>query len=392
VASTISAFAQADSEFFVGSVARQYFEEFVQDPTSDLLVEQGVIGRRLVRSKSRSSGGAGATAPKDAKQFCTRGLHSCTAVSNNWGVDDYSSEGQWLQDVLRLTGTRRRRGTFRQDLGSVQGCKVADDVQETCAVTMNMARPACSWVNLALNRTVTTSSDQAQLTASHAIDGLAATSWIPQDVGAQLSRPYWLAIDLGLQVDLCRMVIGMKEPKESFRVEGSNNSGTTWVTFASPQLHPDGWTGFEFPVGSRARWVRILSEKYMSIYEVEVYAVSHRGEERRLQDSTVHQECRDGTQTPTACCEACLQCTTLTCAIDMPNCTTFLARAYVECAEIRVDWHCCKAIWWAVATIGFVTISCSCWGWCIYRKRARKRKQREADAAPAVEEGSKFEL
>jgi len=402
VASTISTSAQADSkvtskslhEFSVGNVARQYFVDFVHAPVSDFLVEQGVIGRRLVRSKSRSSGSGAAAAPKDAKQFCTRGLNSCAAVFNTWAYDDYASEGQWLQHVLRLTSpqTRRRRGTFLQDLGGVQGCQVSANVQQTCAQTMTMARPACSWVNLALNRTVTTSSDQAQPTASHAVDGLTAPPWIPQEVGAQLSSPYWLAVDLGGQLALCRMVIGMKEVPTSLRVEGSSDTGTKWTTLASPQPDPDGWggdwVGFEFPVSSKARWVRVFSETYMSIYEVEVYSLYV---DRRLQDSVVHHECRDGTQTPTACCEACLQCTTLTCAINMPNCTTFLSSAYATCSEIKVDWHCCKAIWWAVATIFFLTISCSCWCWCIQRSRARRR-MKDQEPEPAVEEGSKFEL
>lgn len=400
VASMISASAQADSEvtfkslhqFSVSNVARQYFEEFVQAPISDFLEEQGIIGRRLVRSKSRGASGGGASAaPKDQKQICHRGLESCASVLNTWAFDDYASEGQWLQDVLRLAGTRRRRGTFLPEPASAPGCQVAAEAQRTCAETMTMSRPACSWVNLALNRTVTTSSDQRQLTASHAVDGLAATPWIPQEVGAQLSSPYWLAIDLGLQLALCRMVIGMKAVPTSLRVEGSSGIGTTWATLASPQPNPDGWIGFEFPAGIEARWVRVFSETYMSIYEVELYTV-HIHSDRRLQDSAVHHECTAGTQTPTACCEACLECTTLTCVINMPNCSTFLSNAYASCSEIKVDWHCCKAIWWAVATVFFVTVSCSCWCWCIRRSRAKRREQQRPDASPAVEEGSKFEL
>jgi len=409
LSSTISIFAQADSEvafdslleYSTGSIVGLDFEKLsaVNLGMTMIQSQDGIMqapghelswdGRRLVRSKSRGSAGASSVAAKDAKQFCSRGFDSCTSSLSTYTMPDYSSEGSWLQDVLRLAGRRRRRGTFLQEQFAGQGCMLDSGANEVCAITMQTGTYSCNWLNLAAGKPVNASSDQAQPTSSNAVDGLAETHWMPQEMGAQPNGTYWLTIDLGFHVDLCRMVTGMNQWKGSYRVEGSDDH-TTWRTLAS-HTHDQAWTGLEFPVGSKARWVRISSEKYMSIYEVELYEVRPHPS-RRLQDSTIHQQCGVGALSATACCEACMQCTTLTCAIAMPNCTTFLSSAYMDCSEIKVDMHCCKALWWAFATFIFVTAGCMSWCFCVYLRRSRHAAKRIQEAQDQIAETSKFEL
>jgi hypothetical protein len=263
----------------------------------------------------------------------------------------------------------------------------ADTVRQSCAETHETGIRKCGWVNLAVSRPVNASSDQEPPTSSHAVDGIAETSWTPQNTGVQLGSPYWLAIDLGVPRHLCRMVIRRKDVKTSLRVEGSID-GTTWQLLEVLNDFGGFNGGFEFAQGSSARWVRIVSDEYTPIDDVEIYELL---KDRRLQDPAVHQQCIDGMQSTTACCEACLQCTSVSCVVNMPNCSNFLAGAYTDCTERDVDMNCCKAIWWLGASIGFLMASCSCWCFCRYSQKKRKRQQ-QLENIEAQKECSKFTL
>jgi hypothetical protein len=205
-------------------------------------------------------------------------------------------------------------------------------------------------------------------TASLAVDGDEVSSWRPSAEGAQLGNPYWLSVDLGQAYDLCRMEVKVQYDEGQLLVHSSLDS-LTWTLIKQWSVQNFEWEGFEWPAGSKARWVRLYNKHRLSISEVEIYRL----QDMTLQSSITH-ECLNGTHASSVtCCQACLECTDMACANNITNCTNFLSETYSECVQVsEVDMTCCYTLWWIFATAGFAALACCCVVCCCMKKYFRR--------------------
>lgn len=339
---------------------------------------EAIIGApvRHLRSKTGITGTAPAQ-PSKVKDMCTNGVDSCSSRYKEYDRESFQNEGQFLAEILRAAGDRRRRGTFRpESIINNKGCTLREGVAEECSMNMLTDINPCNWHNIATSTNISDSSYGNSLgNLSYAVDLNEGTSYQPLSSGGE----YWLTVDLGKEKDLCRTEIKMQiDALATYAVQGSLD-GNAWVEFSSQTWGYNDWEGFEFPIGSRGRWVRVFSSRPFSIYEIELYSRSVRFE-RRLQADTsaLYPKCANGKGSQTACCEACFECKTLSCAFDLPNCTRLLSVAHTNCYTVSIDMFCCKAIWWGFSTIGFMLALCCMACFCMFLKRERKRKEMAA--------------
>jgi len=399
VAGIIQAASEPDRE----TQSSSNHEWHAVDTLNEYYGEYGPVRRLISRGRSRSSSSS-STSPKKVKEWCDNPLDSCSQRLKEYDRVDFSDTGEWLLDVLRLAPTRRRRGTLRTENPRVaEGCNVDTnaDLRQTCTTTMATGNRPCSWVNLAgIHPTSASSLQPGNSTIAHAVDGDDLTRWIPSDGPAQKLVPYWLAVDLAVAHDLCRIEMKWQAAPGSVLIVQGSTDGTTWTDMASQTFKASEWDGVEFGDNSRARWVRLYSQSEISIYGIEIYEVisryPRRLEPRRLQPLSAHhatlrQQCISGVASVTSCCEVCLACNTLSCAIDLPNCTRFLSDAYTDCSENKVDTHCCKALWWFGSTCGFICAITFLACFCYIRKRNKLRREKQIDYVAAVLERQQHE-
>jgi len=343
----------------------EYYETLVQSPIREL----------RARSRSRSSGTNVVVHPSKKKVMCKNGFESCSYNYKEYDRSIFDNDGQFLVEVLSDAPMRRRRGTFRPDaVKHEKGCSLRAGIAQECTMTMFTKVNPCSWLNIAASASASASPDGLIHAANSAVDLNEGSSYEP---GAASDGQYWLAVDLGQERDLCRAEIKMQtDALAPYLVQGSLN-GVDWIDFTSQTWGYNEWEGFEFPVASRGRWVRIISARRFSIYEVELYPRSLRFE-RRAQDDINTEEfknCAAGQGSQTSCCEACLECRTLSCVLDMPNCTNLLAQAYTDCYQVRIDMNCCKALFWGFSTLGFACAICCLACFCWHLKRQKKKRE-----------------
>jgi sugar phosphate isomerase/epimerase len=131
--------------------------------------------------------------------------------------------------------------------------------------------------SLALRRPVTTSSvDEPDQTGEMAVDGNAGTRW-----GSEHSEPEWIAVDLGANYDLNRVVIDWETAYASGYEIQTSLDGDTWTTVHTVT---DGDGLFDdLDVSGTGRHVRLyLNERAtgwgFSLYEVEIYGTPSGGE------------------------------------------------------------------------------------------------------------------
>ncbi|MFD6444370.1 discoidin domain-containing protein [Promicromonospora sp. NPDC060204] len=124
--------------------------------------------------------------------------------------------------------------------------------------------------SLALGRPVTTSSiDDPTRTGDKAVDGNAGTRW-----GSQWSEPEWIAVDLGAEYDLSRVVIDWETAYASGYEIQTSPDGETWTTVHTV-TDGDGFFD-EIDLSGTARHVRLYATERatqwgFSLYELEVY-------------------------------------------------------------------------------------------------------------------------
>lgn len=124
--------------------------------------------------------------------------------------------------------------------------------------------------SLALGRPVTTSSiDDPARTGEMAVDGNAGTRW-----GSGWSEPEWIAVDLGADYDLSRVVIDWETAYASGYEIQTSPDGQTWTTVRTVT---DGDGLFDdLDVSGTARHVRLYATERatqwgFSLYELEIY-------------------------------------------------------------------------------------------------------------------------
>jgi|GEM_PF-1053372 len=153
------------------------------------------------------------------------------------------------------------------------------------------ARAQCGSTNIAVNKTVLTSSNANGTTGAGVTDGLItspSTSWLPN-----YSSSNWAQIDLDSSRTVCRVVVkwGRWNAASSFKIQMSNSSGTgaTWndiavVTNNNPEVgneSGDYYTWFVYndlnitSTSNTGRYIRILVETLSNpnwyVAEMEVY-------------------------------------------------------------------------------------------------------------------------
>ncbi|MFI8526032.1 discoidin domain-containing protein [Promicromonospora sukumoe] len=124
--------------------------------------------------------------------------------------------------------------------------------------------------SLALGRPVTTSStDDPARTGEMAVDGNAGTRW-----GSAWSEPEWIAVDLGADYDLSRVVIDWETAYASGYEIQTSPDGEAWTTVHTVT---DGDGNFDdLALTGTGRHVRLLATERatqwgFSLYELEVY-------------------------------------------------------------------------------------------------------------------------
>lgn len=125
--------------------------------------------------------------------------------------------------------------------------------------------------NLALNKTVNSSSDESGvLTASNAVDGNLTTRW-----ASAFSDPQWIRVDLGTATDISQVVLHWEDAYAiQFQIQVSNN-GQSWTTVHSETNGNGGTDTISFSTVS-ARYVRMYGTQRVTVYgyslfEFEVY-------------------------------------------------------------------------------------------------------------------------
>lgn len=125
--------------------------------------------------------------------------------------------------------------------------------------------------NLALNKTVNSSSDESGvLTASNAVDGNLTTRW-----ASAFSDPQWIRVDLGTATDISQVVLHWEDAYAiQFQIQVSNN-GQSWTTVHSETNGNGGTDTISFSTVS-ARYVRVYGTQRVTVYgyslfEFEVY-------------------------------------------------------------------------------------------------------------------------
>ncbi|MCP2265497.1 discoidin domain-containing protein [Promicromonospora thailandica] len=124
--------------------------------------------------------------------------------------------------------------------------------------------------SLALGRPVTTSSiDDPARTGEMAVDGNAGTRW-----GSQWSEPEWIAVDLGAEYDLSRVVIDWETAYASGYEIQTSPDGDTWTTVHTV-TDGDGFFD-DLELSGTGQHVRLYATERatqwgFSVYELEVY-------------------------------------------------------------------------------------------------------------------------
>jgi beta-glucosidase-like glycosyl hydrolase len=130
----------------------------------------------------------------------------------------------------------------------------------------------CGTTNVALNKTATSSSNEAPGTlASYAVDGDLTSRW-----GSAFSDPQWLQVDLGATMSICRVKISWETAYGSaFQIQVSNDA-TNWTNIYATTNGTGGVQDLTGLSGS-GRYVRMYGTARgtaygYSIWEFEVYS------------------------------------------------------------------------------------------------------------------------
>jgi hypothetical protein len=138
------------------------------------------------------------------------------------------------------------------------------------ATRTNTPVPTCGTANMALNRTVTSSSNEnASYTPDMAADGNTATRW-----SSAYSDPQWIQVDLGSTQSICRVVLRWEVAYgKSYQIQTSND-GMNWTSIYSTTTGAGGTENLT--VAGSGRYVRMNGTARgtaygYSLWEFEIY-------------------------------------------------------------------------------------------------------------------------
>ncbi|RPJ24205.1 MAG: discoidin domain-containing protein, partial [Chloroflexi bacterium] len=133
------------------------------------------------------------------------------------------------------------------------------------------ALAACGTTNIALNKSATSSSNEAPGTTPNlAVDGNLSSRW-----SSGFSDPQWIRIDLGATYSICRVVLRWETAyATAYQIQVSNN-GTSWTTIYSTTTGDGGVD--DLTVSGSGRYIRMYGTARAtpygySLWEFEVYA------------------------------------------------------------------------------------------------------------------------
>ncbi|MEW9699953.1 discoidin domain-containing protein [Paenibacillus sp. SI8] len=135
--------------------------------------------------------------------------------------------------------------------------------------TVSQAIAAAASVNLALNKTATSSANPVQA-ANFAFDGNPGTRW-----ESASSDPQWIAVDLGAAMNISRVLLNWETAfGSSYKIEVSTN-GTNWTQVFATTTGDGGIDDISF-AATNARYVRMTgtvraTQWGYSLWEMEVY-------------------------------------------------------------------------------------------------------------------------
>jgi hypothetical protein len=186
------------------------------------------------------------------------------------GVETLSVSGSGR--YIRMYGTVRATG-YGYSLWEFE--VYSGTVPTNTATSTNTNTPvsgSCGTTNLALNKTATSSSNEAVGTpASAAVDGSLTTRW-----SSAFSDPQWIQIDLGAVYSICHVKLTWEAAYgKSYQIQVSNDAAT-WTTIYSTTTGTGGVNDLTGLSGS-GRYIRMYGTARgtaygYSIYEFEVYS------------------------------------------------------------------------------------------------------------------------
>ncbi|WP_207953266.1 polysaccharide lyase family 8 super-sandwich domain-containing protein [Paenibacillus agricola] len=178
-------------------------------------------------------------------------IYSTTANYFDVDLGDYTFSGPGDR-VFRLTNTGPRAGKIRTDY-------------------IEIGTPTPHTVNLALNKTVTTSSVQSSYVGAYAVDGSMTTRW-----SSQQADPQWISVDLGSSQSVSRVKLNWETAyAKSYSIQVSNDA-TTWTDVYSTTTGDGTIDDISF-TAVNARYVRMNGTQRFntnwpySLWEFEIY-------------------------------------------------------------------------------------------------------------------------
>jgi hypothetical protein len=168
-----------------------------------------------------------------------------------------------------ITGTPSAAGTSSTTVTARDGTGATGTT--TFTWTVNPAGGGCGTTNVALNKTVTASSQQnAAFPPPGAVDGNAGTRW-----SSAAADPQWLQVDLGSAQAVCRVVLNWETAyATAFQVQTSTD-GTTWTSIYSTTTGTGGVQTLN--VSGTGRYIRMYgtaraTQYGYSLWEFQVFA------------------------------------------------------------------------------------------------------------------------
>lgn len=210
---------------------------------------------------------------------------SASSVALRW-IDNASSETGYRVERKVGNGTFAVYATLAANSTSYTDASVSANTFYTyrvlalgtsynSAYSNEVALQVKPWINLALNKTTSTSTaPNTSYLGKFAVDGVATTRWT-----SALADPQWIYVDLQQSYYIQKVNIVWEAAAKNFKIQVSNNA-STWVDVVTTTNNTSLTTGYSI-FSTQARYVRVygttraVTTKGYSIYELQVFGSSN---------------------------------------------------------------------------------------------------------------------